>query len=242
MLALAVFSHHGHFNLSQFALRRASLHLKNLSKIYVVWDDLTLGVDHDRACFQFQQLGYTVLRHSQWNMTINESQGWIRQQWVKLHLHQQLDEDQWIVLDGDTVLNRSYTLSRHWCWVSQEHYLPYWQFIEHALGLTKTVNHSWICPLQIFERSVLAPLESLNLPEKFNQWRCLRSDPIPGLSEFEIYGTWAHQQLKISRETRPSPFRETADARLFQQLACHSDQDVVWHGSDHVLIDVANWH
>lgn len=239
---LVVFAYSDHFNLAQFVIRRASKHLSDLGKIYVVWDDHTQGVDHHRACDHWRRLGYSVLTHSQWPQTRDEPRGWIRQQWVKLNLHQQLDEDQWILLDGDTVLNRSYELNNSWTWITYEHYLPYWQFINHALGLEKTVNHSWICPLQIFDRSVLVSLEALNLPEKFREWSHRRSDPVPGLSEFEIYGTWASQKMNYQRQTLLSPFIETADPMLFQAWACASDQDVVFHGPDHLLLNVANWH
>ncbi len=240
--SLVVFAYSEHFNLAQFVLRRACAHLKNLGKIYIVWDDLYQGMDHDWAQDHFRKLGYTVVRHSQWAQTVNEPLGWIRQQWVKLHLHQQLDEDQWILLDGDTVLNQSYELNQSWTWVSYEHYEPYWQFINHALGLEKTVNHSWVCPLQIFDRSVLTSLEAENLPEKFREWQRSRSDPVPGLSEFEIYGTWASQKMNQKRQTLLSPFIETANPVSFQAWACSSSQDVVFRGQDRLLPNVANWH
>lgn len=204
-MTLVIFAYPQHFRIMQLAYRHALKAFENINKVVVVWDDL-FETSSDRIsqlpqCIPNCEIIYTSdLEHC-----CNESDGWLRQQYIKLNLHQFLPDRYWIVLDADTVLRNPRPMFENNTVVVYgdpwEHYQPYFDFIKHALNLDKENTPSFMSPYWLCEREVLEAIETdcqarhgcdlvtvwKQYQQKHQQWRAL--------SEVELYGLFASQRM-----------------------------------------------
>jgi len=198
-----IFSYPLHYHISQLAARSAFFFIPNIDAVTFVWDDLGFKrLSNLNLGKRLQQTlpGSDLIKTSQLDYCQDESNGWLRQQYVKLNLHRYTDEP-CIVLDGDTVLRNPTTFTDlsgdvlihgdPW-----EHYEPYFDFIRHALNLEKESTPSFMSPYWLCDPSVLRNLEldiqqchGDTLVNVFKKYHSI--DHNRTLSEVELYGLYA---------------------------------------------------
>lgn len=198
-----IFSYPFHYHISQLAARSAFFYIPNIDSVTFVWDDLSFKrLSNLNLGERLQQSvpGSNLIKTSDLDYCKDESNGWFRQQYVKLNLHQHCSEP-CIVLDGDTVLrNPTEFFDNSGCVLIHgdpwEYYPPYFDFIRHALALEKNSTASFMSPYWLCDPSVLHDLESsvskrhndtlVNVFKKYHSIDHRRS-----LSEVELYGLYA---------------------------------------------------
>lgn len=96
-----------------------------------------------------------------------EPNGWIRQQYVKLKLHKFLDGEEWLVIDGDTLINKEIDPWKYWYVNPADvRHLHHDFFVRYALNLKdqratfndKPIEFSSV-PIRLLTRKTLSGLE-----------------------------------------------------------------------------------
>lgn len=204
-MTLVIFGYPQHFHIMQLALRQAKQCINSIDQVFVVWDDIfpsSTVLDLEQAL-----PGCNIINMSSLPGTSNEPQGWLRQQYAKLNLWQQLNQPYWIVLDGDTILRNQKKFIVNDATVIYgdpwEHYKPYFKFINHAIGLDKGESHSYMSPYWLCHREVLCKIHEFvntrhgtNLVSLFKQYYTQYPTESRSLSEVELYGLFAEKHLK----------------------------------------------
>lgn len=226
-----------HARLSQLSAFFARKNLLGVSEVIYIWDDFhPAGKDHP---FKSEK----VVNFSFFKYTDTAPNGWFRQQFVKLQLHHLTSDEQFYVLDGDTLVRNPIDLRPNKMIKAYEYHKPYFDFIEEKLGLQKTNDFSFISPLLRFDRDVLVKLEDYagtSIPELFLQY-ATNVEPYLNFSEAEIYGTFATQYLNKQYEYVPYTFNECDQFKrggyTFEELYFSTNLDLVWTGSEKLLSD-----
>jgi hypothetical protein len=247
---LLIFSYPEHFYISQLSAQAALKNLHGISKLTFLWDDIAFNHSNVRTNLYINRykdkFDCDVVKFSQFPETTNESNGWLRQQYVKLQLHKIFSESSWVLLDGDTIINNKMFLDKETLFVTNEYYPPYFKFIEHCLNLKKQNDYSFICPLFVFEKEVLVELENycknLNNTDLIRSFKDYQYDKgsVPPFSEFEIYGTFATQVLKKSYKTVESNFTEFLDITEFLKELKSQKNNIILKGTDQDITNIEN--
>jgi hypothetical protein len=114
--SIVIITHRYHYHICQVAIQLA-LKQFNPNSIAILFDDVTgtqAGWDDTgkeltravkmrnlRSSTNIFSMAFSALPNIH-----NESSGWIRQQYVKLNLHKLLSGDEWLVIDGDVLINQ----------------------------------------------------------------------------------------------------------------------------------------
>lgn len=145
----------------------------------------------------------------------NESNGWIRQQYVKLNLHKVLQGDQWLVIDGDVLINHFIDPWKY-CYINPADplHLHHDLFVRYALDLNdkrvyykdKPVEFSSV-PIRLLTRKTLMGLEEyihqlhgIDIQSIRNSFTLKNSSKYLELSEYDLI---ANYQNFISNDLLP---------------------------------------
>jgi hypothetical protein len=240
-MKLFILSFPHHAKLSKLCAKFAINNVLGVTEIVYLWDDFHLtGQQHPYGT------GANVINYSYFKHTNLATSGWIRQQFVKLQLHLLTTDEDFYILDGDTLVRNPIDLRPNRMLTFTEHHYPYFEFIDKALRLQKKNDFSFISPLVRFEREVLVELENysnaINGCDLFETFLQCNYDPstLP-ISECEIYGTFATQILGKTFEFISSPFTECSLAKPngndFEELYFTTNCDLVLSGSEYFLSD-----
>jgi hypothetical protein len=188
----------------QLAYYHALKVFENIDQVYIMWDDLYANNNlSDRIKLYIPNAD--VMFFSQLKHTHGEPIGWLRQQYVKLNLHKLFADNEWIILDADTILRskKIFKQDNKLLFYTDEHdfYIPYFKFIEYAFDLKKENSPSFMSHFALLEREVLENMELFCLQKhnkdlvsvykEFSKKYPLFSGECPALSEFEAYGLFA---------------------------------------------------
>jgi hypothetical protein len=217
IMKLIIFSFPPHYKISQYCKQFALKNLPDVTEVVYIWDDFS--ADNETLLEQLRDKNKVIL-FSDFKNVSKEPNGWLRQQFVKLQLHQYFDDDHYLILDGDTIIRNRYVFDNQkpTVFMSKEYYKPYFYFIKKCLGLRKNNNFSFVTPLFYFEKDVLKSLEEFSIKKNKcdvvefylqNKWKDY--NPTPPFSEFEIYGTFATQVLNKQYNLREADFRFTSN-------------------------------
>lgn len=106
---LVIVSYPYHYHITQVALRKAQEVLKP-DVTTILWDDAVLpevGYDFFKTNFlNDAEYRAGIIPFSAYTPVTTEPVGWIRQQLAKLNVHHYLSGDEWVVMDGDTLVNQ----------------------------------------------------------------------------------------------------------------------------------------
>lgn len=206
-MTLVLFSYPLHFNIMQLAHKYALTAFENITHTVVVWDDLyptrTDFKNQITTCIPDCTIVYT----SSWPACQDETDGWLRQQYIKLNLHNILPDESWILLDADTVVRNPRPLQQDNAVIVYgdpwENYQPYFEFIKYALDLDKLSTPSFMSPYWLCERAVLEAIEIDSIARHGqdivsvwkNYYQNINTCDRRALSEVELYGLFAVQRL-----------------------------------------------
>jgi hypothetical protein len=228
-----IVSYPAHTKLAKVCEHYLKSNVVGVTEVVHLWDDF-----HGMSC---PYEGATVVNFSEFKFTDRvRDNGWLRQQFVKLQLYQVTDDEGYYVIDGDTWIRNKIDLQNNRMIVSPEYYPPYFEFINHALGLKKQVEYSFISPLLFFEREVLVELEKFSLTrnglgvmQTYINYLNETKDSTT-FSEGEIYGTFATQVLKREYDQIHHAFmectKEHTNGKVFEDLFYNTNHDLVWSG------------
>jgi hypothetical protein len=105
-MLLAVFSYPKNYHITQLTIRHAIRHIPNIKQVAVIWDDT-----HDiQPSAQLSQVidNCTIYNWSGLSNTIKfQGNNWLEQQLVKLHLDLMLNKEEFIMMDGDLIVNQN---------------------------------------------------------------------------------------------------------------------------------------
>lgn len=104
-MLLAVFSYPKHFHITQVAIKHAMKHIPYVTSVAVIWDDTH---DVEVPLQVFKDDDNIVLYPWSWlskDITL-DGNNWAGQQIVKLHADLILPQDEFILMDGDLVINQ----------------------------------------------------------------------------------------------------------------------------------------
>lgn len=103
-MLLAVFSYPKHFHITQVAIKHAIKHIPNITSVAIIWDD-THDID-----VPIQLLANDKQVIYPWSCLSNvitlDNNNWVGQQIIKLHADLILPEDEFILMDGDLIINQ----------------------------------------------------------------------------------------------------------------------------------------
>jgi hypothetical protein len=204
-MTLVIFSYPGHFGIMQLAYRYALVSFDNITDTVVVWDDLYPTDTDFKSQISKVIPNCSVVLVSDLPACRDEKDGWLRQQYIKLNLHQLLPGNSWIVLDADTVLRNPRPLIQGDAVIVYgdpwEYYQPYFEFIKYALALDKQDTPSFMSPYWLCERAVLEAIETDSMQRHGQDivavWKnyCINNNDWRALSEVELYGLFAMWRL-----------------------------------------------
>ena len=104
-MLLAVFSYPKHFHITQVAIKHAMKHIPNIHLVAVIWDDTH---DIDVPLEVFKDDNNLVLYP--WSAISNnvtlDGNNWVGQQIIKLHTDLIVPDDEFILMDGDLIINQ----------------------------------------------------------------------------------------------------------------------------------------
>ena len=183
----------------------------------------------------------------------SEPNGWIRQQYVKLNLHKFLDNDEWLVIDGDTLINKDID---PWAYLyvnpADIRHRHHDFFLRYALDLEdkvamyngKPIEFSSV-PIRLLNRRTLSGLEKYIYELHGTDVRGIRDsftlkrnrDRYIELSEYDLIGNY---QTFISKDILPlkelgpifCPAKE-----LYQNWDKLKNEIAVLHGHDNLPLE-----
>lgn len=224
-MKLVIFSYPLHFKIMQLAYRNAITAIDSIDEVVIVWDDLFNNADKNITTKKLLEVipASKIVFHSDVESCKDEPLGWLRQQYIKLDLHNILEDDQWVILDSDIILREKKEFTSGdtlIIYTFDDFYQPYFDFIKHVFGLDKNQSPTYMTSFALFERSVLTAINdwcmkhhNKNLITLFKEfYRPLKNsiykEPMtPPLSEFEIYGIFCERilsrPLKCVQDTIP---------------------------------------
>lgn len=216
-MKLIIFTYPLHYKISQYCKEFALKNLPDVTEVIYAWDDLFID---DKALLDQLKDKNKVILFSDFKNVSKETNGWLRQQFVKLQLHHYFDDEHYLILDGDTIIRNRYVFDNQKpiVFMSKEYYKPYFYFIKKCLGLRKNNNFSFVTPLLYVERDVLHSLEEFSIKKNKcdviefylrHEWKDYK--PTAPFSEFEIYGTFATQILNKQYDLRVADFLFTSN-------------------------------
>jgi len=177
MKQIVIITHRHHYHICQVAILLAIKQF-NPDKITIVFDEvsgteqgwLDLGeklLTDLKKIYNFKPGSIFAIPFSSLSDVPNESYGWIRQQLVKLNLHKILSGDEWLVIDGDTLINYPIDPWKY-CYINPGDmlHLHHDFFVRYTLNLgdqrvfynNNPVEFSSV-PIRLLSRSVLESLE-----------------------------------------------------------------------------------
>lgn len=178
MKNIVIITHRYHYHICQIAILLAieHFHPNNIAILFddvegtqVGWGDIGKNLLNDvKSNVNLKSCKIFALPFSSISMTKNEPAGWIRQQYVKLNLHKILPHDEWLVIDGDVLLNHQID-PWNYCYINSADplHLHHDFFVRYALDLgDKRVlyNNSPVefssVPIRLISRKTLTGLEN----------------------------------------------------------------------------------
>jgi hypothetical protein len=105
-MLLAVLSYPKNYHITQVAIKHAIKYIPNITKTAIIWDD-THKVNPSMPIHE----ALTNCISYNWSTLHNEihfdGNNWFEQQLIKLHADLLLDEDEFILMDGDLIINQT---------------------------------------------------------------------------------------------------------------------------------------
>ena len=208
----------------QLAIRQACQHLP-VTSVQIFWDDVESPVP---------DLPWPTIGYSKFANVRHHGRGWLRQQFAKLAMHRVLKDQQWLVLDADTVLRNDWNFdSNQWYYDPYENCNDYWAFAKFAVGVEPTLQR-YMSPLWRCESAVLFAMEK-KVYSRFNN--CIENvfleSGFPTLSEVEMYAQFATQRLNQEYEFVPHRLRMITTDQ-FVDAWNNSNDDLCLGGADTV--------
>lgn len=212
-MKLVIFSYPLHFIMMQLAYKNAIDAIDGIDEVVIVWDDIFNRDDKNITNKKLLEVipATKIIYHSEIDSCKDEPLGWLRQQYIKLDLHNILEDDQWVILDSDVILRekKKFTDGDTLVFYTfRDFYQPYFDFIKHVFDIDKIQSPTYMTSFALFERSVLTAINDWcmkhhdkNLITLFKEfYRPLKNsvykEPMtPPLSEFEIYGLFYERIL-----------------------------------------------
>ncbi len=177
MKHLVIITHRYHYHICQVAILLAVKQF-NPDKIAILFDDIVgtqvgwneLGkklLTDIKKIYTFEPGSVYTLPFSSLTNIQTEANGWVRQQYIKLNLHKFLPGDEWLVIDGDVLINHSIDPWKH-CYINPADplHLHHDLFVRYVLDLNnqqtmfnnKPVEFSSV-PIRLLTRKTLEGLE-----------------------------------------------------------------------------------
>jgi hypothetical protein len=259
---LVIITHRYHYHISQVAILLAFKQF-NPDRIAILFDDVpstqcgwdmlgpTMVVDI-KEVYPFAPGSIFSLPFSSLTDVHSEPEGWIRQQYVKLNLHKLLPGDEWLVIDGDVLINTSID-PWNYCYINigDEFRWHHDWFVRYTLNLgnrrvlynNNPVEFSSV-PIRLLTRKMLENLEKYIYELHNTDIRGVRdsftltqnrSDYLE-LSEYDLIGNY---QRFISRDLLPLKSLEIyfePTNNLFSNWEFLKDKITVLHGHDNFPI------
>lgn len=263
MKTLVIITHRYHYHICQVAILLAIKQF-NPDKVAILFDDVVgtqvgwneLGkklITDIKKIYFFQPGSIYAIPFSSLTNVQSEPRGWIRQQYIKLNLHKVLQGDEWIVVDGDVLINHSLDLQKY-CYInpSDPLRLHHDLFVRYVLDLTnqqtnfnnKPVEFSSV-PIRLLNRKTLEGLEqylyelhSTDIQNITNSFTLKKNrENYFELSEYDLIGNY---QNFISKDLLPLKELEIyfePTEKLYSTWDFLKNKIAVLHGWDNLPIE-----
>jgi hypothetical protein len=262
MKRIVVITHRYHYHITRVAIK---LILKkfNPDEIAILFDDVVgtqrgwgdLGrklLDDVRKDNNYSTSIFALPFSSLPNVHL-EQRGWIRQQYVKLNLHKILKGDEWVVIDGDTLVTVDIDPWKYWYLNLEHNTVPHHDlFIRYVLNLenqqpmfeNKPVDFSAF-PIRLLTRKTLENLESYifdlhgtNVQGIRNSFTLKKNKEF--YFELSEYGLISNYQHFISKDLLPIKKIEmyvVPNDRLMNEWNVLKNYLAVLHGNDNLSVE-----
>jgi len=100
-MKLVVLTYPYHYHITQLAINQAKKHFPNIDLTYIIWDD-THKFKPSMPLYECMKDCVQI----SWSRLNLKAVGWAGQQIIKLHLDTVINEKEFIILDGDLIINQ----------------------------------------------------------------------------------------------------------------------------------------
>lgn len=256
----------------QLAIKHAYEHIDNIDELIISFDDgySFFSDNNSDIAAHYPVMSDLVPRikklypharvfaASDFEYTHDEVLGWLRQQYLILNMHNIIDGDEWVVMGGDVILKNKKVFKEDDSVIMYtddfDYYPPYFHFINHATGIVKDKQPSYMCHFYLQQREVLQGLEDfliakhgLPLVPLFKQFHrplleTIYAYPkVPPLADNELYGLFATEILKKNILT-PKYNLQTLPPEKFVDAYYRKTIDIEIGGSDDLPISFYESH
>lgn len=105
-MLLAVFSYPKNYHITQVAIKHAVKHIPNITQVAIIWDD-THEIQPERPLWETTEGSISYNWSALSNVIKFQGINWLEQQLVKLHLDLIVNKDEFILMDGDLIINQN---------------------------------------------------------------------------------------------------------------------------------------
>lgn len=262
---IVIITHRYHYHICQVAILLAlkrfnpdsiAILFDDVVGTQIGWDNLGKNLLNDvRKNIQLKSTSIYTLPFSSVKDVQTESNGWIRQQYVKLNLHKILSEDEWLVIDGDTLINNEINPWQY-CYINPADPLRLHHdfFVRYVLDLGEKytyfknvpVEFSSV-PIRLLTRKTLEELEKYvyslhgkDIKGIRDSFSLKNKEKYLELSEYDLIGNY---QNFISKDLLPLQELEIyfeSKERLVDKWTFLSNKVAVLHGQDNLPIQWYN--
>lgn len=263
MKTIVIITHRYHYHISQVAILlvvknfnpdRIAILFDDVPGTQCGWDKLGLKLVRDiKKIHEFEPGSIFSVPFSSLNGIHNEPEGWIRQQYVKLNLHKLLPDNEWLVIDGDVLINTDIDPWRY-CYINpgDELKLHHDWFVRYTLNLgdkrvyynNNPVEFSSV-PIRLLTRKMLEDFEKHiyqlhntdikgvrdSFTLKQNRSKYLE------LSEYDLIGNYQHFISMDSLPLKELEIYFNPKDKLFSNWNFLKDKVAVLHGWDNLPIE-----
>lgn len=239
-------SHPYHYHITLVSIKRMiELYGSKIKNITVIFDDCDEYWTECRFVSSFKNdllsnnIDANVIPSSAIKETKFFSNGWVRQQIVKLNLHKVLDYDEWICIDGDTIFQEKIKLNKLYVNINDAvcTWPHHYNFINYVLDLDyQNIQHEGLIlhsvsgiPFRNMKKEMLKDLHSYieelhgcNLIEILNSFTLKKNvNRYFEISEWDLMG---HFEVLVSKSNLPihDLFFVVTDTKDFEETVCNN--------------------
>lgn len=265
---LVVVTYPYHYHVTQLAIIHA-LKLYNIQNVYVFYDHIDKPIEIGRTLqddLAAHNISVIPIPFASIKSTRSQSNGWIRQQYVKLHLHQVLNDESWLVLDGDSILQTKLDPNT-FCYFNAHDDRPdhHKFFTNYTLDLNfkditfcdKIVSFSAV-PFRKIKRHTLIQLEKhicklhgKTIDELYDSFTLPNKSTYLEISEFELINNFEFQILQEPLNLKPANvgilnpadfITSWNDGYDILALQGHDHLPINWYANNGISINEKIWN
>lgn len=235
-MLLVVMSYYKHYHITQLAIKKAIAHIPDINKVMVIWDDTHEPVPEIPIYSTIQNcdIGAYTWSGLQHIIVKNES-GWFNQQLIKLHMDLIVNDKEFIIMDGDLILNQ-FLNPRDIMYATQvpSHHLKY-NHLDQMLGLYYGDFSS--CPIMYVNSVWLKNIRNICTINTDIPLIDMLIKHSPAVNEWDLISKYVLNVLRLPKRIEPFYYARVTPNNLVESF--NDIDNFVLFGDD--LVDKEFW-